>query len=146
MEEQANKRIIGQIVETEEVKPRKRIRLAIEPTCAEKIDYEKSFKSLYRIILENDALYGIGKVCDICYTVTDRNDGFMGWEYCEACGDYICPDCLPNHEPDDVTRINIFYCPKCIDKLRKDTLDEEPGYTNMTITIGGIASLLNTNQ
>jgi hypothetical protein len=144
MENESHKRVIGKVVQTREVKPRKRIRRVVDPAMAEKRapDYEKAFKSLYRAVLERDLLAGVAQVCAVCRDVADHNDGWSGWDSCAHCGQDLCPECLPPHKTDEADCVmNVFYCLDCTDKLREDTQDAEPGYTIMNVCIGGVMGL-----
>jgi hypothetical protein len=131
-----SKRVIGRVVATQEVKPRKRIKLIARPVATStEIDYKVAFQDLCKMIKGDEELrvrIGICTVCDCAAQTSSRN-----WRRCHHCKGAICSACLPTYEPENESRVNVFYCHGCTEEANKDCVDVVPGYQTMTVSMPG---------
>jgi hypothetical protein len=135
---EANKRVLGQVVEVRDVLPRKRVKLTTPPPL-EAPDYKRAFDKMKTIVRKHhlDGFFICGVCCDVDYAAYKRD-----WVDCRHCNCRICPACLPAHEPDSETLVNAFYCHSCREH-RDELADIEPGYQAMKVQVGGIMAARN---
>jgi hypothetical protein len=126
---------IGRVVGTQEVKPRKRIKLAVPPKQSEP-DYKTAFLELQQNLKKSRDVSVCSVCCDSHAGQWDRPDH---WTWCANCDADICPDCLPPYDEQAGTNECIrllYYCPQCKDHIGSANEEEiEPGYTIMSVQI-----------
>lgn len=133
-----NRKIVGVVGDVEEVRAKKRVKYSISPPLVEP-DYKKAFNDLHNHISEYLGVY----VCINCtYLDEEQKRRFV---MCEACQNQICLECLPNHERDDDTIRNIFYCNACTEHgaYEMDLLEEDSAYQRIKVINGGIHTVQN---
>jgi hypothetical protein len=138
------KRVLGRVTNTQEVKPRKRVKLVAQaPNDKEERDYKQRFERLYKLVREDDELKQHVGICGGCREVCDGDDG-KDWHCCQNCRADICPRCLPTTTTPDQSKEGerkvklIYYCHECREVAEKDLMEEEPGYTIMQVDVGGL--------
>lgn len=126
--EQVNKRVIGRVVETRQVAPRKRVKLTVQEPLAEP-DYKRAFEKMQCIVHHHNLQKFL--ICNVC---CDVDYAKKHWSVCAHCGRDICPACLPVQTSDTVDEVRVFYCHGCKEH-KSETPDTEEGYQVLMVQL-----------
>lgn len=130
-------RVLGRVVSVRHVKARPRANVVVKTRPS--IDYKQAYEALLLLMAEGDRVVA-------CLACAQCSPCPQNWRWCYMCRRDLCLHCAhtacTEAQVDDAVAVVAYYCEDCNGQQSWEPLEQD--HDIVTVTRGGIASMMNT--